>query len=316
MCTPLQAKKAAAMGNWWLAASSEQHACSCITSRSEVFFVKHQITQVTLRCGALQHLPFFKTKITFEREEISDHQWDPGKYNGAADGNSNKGFCRVFWTVEEMLGELCEVPLCLLCGGLMHHCPMYNVSCIFYNKHFFFHTWLDTFRTDFAYSGILPRKTCIKPLTPKTGGSQSCPKKIWGCLGMERWWRGQITFSWPKLIPWRKLSHWWKPEIPLLLHYPLPGHTHKEIQHLSHVKVTSLMGITKVPGERLYYRAKHIYTLCLKFQLLKISLNISFIKNIFLGPFCCAAIFNVFPLALLFTTSLGFPKSSKFLFFY
>ena len=30
------------------------------------------------------------------------------KYDGAADGASNKGFCRVFWTVEEMLGELCE----------------------------------------------------------------------------------------------------------------------------------------------------------------------------------------------------------------
>ena len=28
-----------------------------------------------------------KTKITFEREEISDHQWDSGKYNWAADGD-------------------------------------------------------------------------------------------------------------------------------------------------------------------------------------------------------------------------------------
>ena len=30
---------------------------------------------------------FFKTNTTFEREEISDHQWDSGKYDGAADGN-------------------------------------------------------------------------------------------------------------------------------------------------------------------------------------------------------------------------------------
>ena len=33
-------------------------------------------------------LPAFpKTKITFERKEISDCQWDPGKYVGEADGN-------------------------------------------------------------------------------------------------------------------------------------------------------------------------------------------------------------------------------------
>ena len=39
------------------------------------------------RFGTLQLLAFPKTKSTFEREEISDHQWDSGKYNGAADGN-------------------------------------------------------------------------------------------------------------------------------------------------------------------------------------------------------------------------------------
>ena len=40
-------QKAAAMGNWWLAASSQQHAHSHITSHAGVFLVKHQITQVT-----------------------------------------------------------------------------------------------------------------------------------------------------------------------------------------------------------------------------------------------------------------------------
>ena len=30
------------------------------------------------------------------------------------------------------LGELCEVPRCLLWRGLRHHCPMYNASCILY----------------------------------------------------------------------------------------------------------------------------------------------------------------------------------------
>ena len=36
------------------------------------------------------------------------------KYDGAAGGDSNKGFFRVFGTVEETLGKLCEVPSCLL----------------------------------------------------------------------------------------------------------------------------------------------------------------------------------------------------------
>ena len=75
---------------------------------------------------------FSPTKNTFEREEISDCRWDLWKYDRAAGGDSNKGFCRAFWMVEEMLGELCEVPRCLLWRGLRCHCAIYNVSCILY----------------------------------------------------------------------------------------------------------------------------------------------------------------------------------------
>ena len=39
------------------------------------------------RFDTLRFLPFPKTKITFEREEILDCQRYSGKYNGAADGN-------------------------------------------------------------------------------------------------------------------------------------------------------------------------------------------------------------------------------------
>ena len=39
------------------------------------------------RFGALWLLAFPKTKMAFEREEISDHWWDSRKYNGAADGD-------------------------------------------------------------------------------------------------------------------------------------------------------------------------------------------------------------------------------------
>ena len=59
---------------------------------------------------------------------------DSGKYNKAADSGSNRGFCTVIWAVEETLGELCEVPKCLLWKRLRRHCPLYNVSCIFFNK--------------------------------------------------------------------------------------------------------------------------------------------------------------------------------------
>ena len=81
---------ATAMGSWWWATSS-QRACSCITSHAEFFgeTSNHPGDSATLqpRFGVLQLLPFPKTKITFEREEISDHRWDSGKYDGAADGN-------------------------------------------------------------------------------------------------------------------------------------------------------------------------------------------------------------------------------------
>ena len=68
-------QKATAMGNWWLAASSQYpaHASHLVQS----FLATHPITQVTQslqpRFGTLQLLAFPKTEITFDREEISDH---------------------------------------------------------------------------------------------------------------------------------------------------------------------------------------------------------------------------------------------------
>ena len=79
-------QKATAMGYWWLTASLQQCACSCITSYAE-FFCKtsnHPSDSVPLepRFGALWLLAFPQTKITFEREEISEHHWDSGIYDG------------------------------------------------------------------------------------------------------------------------------------------------------------------------------------------------------------------------------------------
>ena len=68
-----------------------QHIDSCITSHAEFFdeTSNHPGDSATLqpRCGTLWLLAFPKTKITFEREEISDHQWYSGKEDRAADGD-------------------------------------------------------------------------------------------------------------------------------------------------------------------------------------------------------------------------------------
>ena len=114
-------QKAEVMGKWWLEASSQQHACSCIMSHAEFFgkISNHPDDSVPLqpRCGTLRPLDFPQTKITFERGEISDHWMRLIKiWQGS------------WW----QLGELCEVPRWLLWRGLRHHCPTYNVSCILY----------------------------------------------------------------------------------------------------------------------------------------------------------------------------------------
>ena len=64
-------------------------------------------------------------KMTFEREEISDH-W--------------LTFRKIWRDNWWWSGEPCEVRRCLLWRGLRFHCPMYNafVSCIFFSKCFYF----------------------------------------------------------------------------------------------------------------------------------------------------------------------------------
>ena len=111
-------QKATAMGNWWLAASSRQCVLSCIIISGRVVWWNTKssrwLSVLQPRFGGTQLLDFPQTKITSEREEISDHRWDSGKYNRAADGD---------W-------ENCEVPRYLLWRGLWYHCPMHNVSCV------------------------------------------------------------------------------------------------------------------------------------------------------------------------------------------
>ena len=122
-------QKATAMGNWWLAASSRQHAHSCIMSCAEFCGKKsnHPGDSAPLqpRFGSLQFLAFPKTKITFERKEITDHRWDSGKYDGVADGNwencvrSQGAYFEGDWHVIVLR-------------------TMFLVSCIFFNKCLYF----------------------------------------------------------------------------------------------------------------------------------------------------------------------------------
>ena len=84
-------QKAAATGNWWLAISSWQCTRSCSLCHTECFgqTSNHPGDSAPSqpRFGTLWLLAFPKTKITFEKKEISDCWWDLGKYNGAADVN-------------------------------------------------------------------------------------------------------------------------------------------------------------------------------------------------------------------------------------
>ena len=122
-------QKAAAMGNWWSAASPWQCTSSHITSGAEFFgrTTHHPGDSAPLQCrfGALQLLAFPQTKITFEREEMSDHWWDSEKYDGEAYGD---------W-------ENCvRSPGAYFEGdwGIIVLCTMFLISFIFFNKCLYF----------------------------------------------------------------------------------------------------------------------------------------------------------------------------------
>ncbi len=83
------------------------------------------------RFDTLQLLAFPNAKITLEREEISDLSMRLRKIWWRS---LWRLVLAAFWAVGEMLGELCEVPSCLLWRGLRRHYPMYTVSCIMFNK--------------------------------------------------------------------------------------------------------------------------------------------------------------------------------------
>ena len=100
------------------------------------------LSALQLGFGTLQLLAFHKTKITFEREEISDHQWDSGKYDVTVDGDG-----RTVWSPKVPTLKETEVSLSYVQRFL------YFVSSI--NASIFHITWMDTFWTDLIYSYTL-----------------------------------------------------------------------------------------------------------------------------------------------------------------
>ena len=132
-------QKVVAMGNWWLAASSGQCTHSCITSHAEIFGKTSNrpgdSAPLQPKFGTLQLLAFPKTSITFEREGISDRQWDSGKYYRAADGD---------W-------ENCVRSQSAYFGGdwgVIVLCTMFLVSCIFFKKWLYFSYYMAGYLLD------------------------------------------------------------------------------------------------------------------------------------------------------------------------
>ena len=140
----------AAMGNWWLAASSRQCACSCLTSCAEFFgeTSDHPGDSAPLqhRFGALWLLAFPKTIITFGREKTSHRWWDSGKYDRTADDNLENSVSSQGAHFE---GD----------WGVIVLCTMFLVSCIFFNKCLYFSYYM---------AGYLLDRPCISFKLQKT----------------------------------------------------------------------------------------------------------------------------------------------------
>ena len=157
--------KAAAMSNWWLAASSWQCPCPLmhhISCRDFWWDIKSPrwLSPLHSRFGDLQLLAFSKTKKT---------------YNG-----------KRFQTIDEIqenttgqlmeTGELCQVPRCLLRRGQRHHCPMCNVSCIFFNECLYFSYYMTGYFLD-RYGYIMCTVITLCRTINQSEGNRKCWKE-------------------------------------------------------------------------------------------------------------------------------------------
>ena len=129
--------KATAMGDWQLHHNNvPPHASHLLQFFDKTSNHPGDSAPLQPRFGALPLLAFPKTKITFEREQISDCQWDSGKYDGTADSN---------WeNCVRSQGARFEGD-----WGVIVLCTVFLVSCIFFKKWLFFilHGWIPSGQT-------------------------------------------------------------------------------------------------------------------------------------------------------------------------
>ena len=139
------------MDNWWLA-TSLQFTYSCFNSCGR-FLVKHLITQVVQSPYIinLAHCNFWlfpKLKLPLKGKRFQAFSKIQENTTGQLMAIPTKDFV-VFWMVEEMLRELCEVLKWLLGRGLRCHCVLYLASSSI-NVYIFPITELDTLCTYLA----------------------------------------------------------------------------------------------------------------------------------------------------------------------
>ena len=146
-------KTAVVMGNWWLAASSGQHARSCIRLMQSFFW---EISQVTQPCYSPDLVPcdfwlFLKLKSPLKGKRFQTIDENSGKYDRAADGNKSKEFCSVLNSGTDTGRTVWGPNVPALKGTEMSlsyiQCFLYPVSSSV-NVSVFHSTWLDTFWTD------------------------------------------------------------------------------------------------------------------------------------------------------------------------
>ena len=109
-------QESAAVGNWWLAASSQRHTHSCITSRAEFF-------------GETSNHP--GDSAPYSPDLVPCDFWLFPKLKSPL----KRKRCRTIDEIQEtttgqlmLTGRSLWGPGCLLWRGLRHHCPMYNLS--------------------------------------------------------------------------------------------------------------------------------------------------------------------------------------------
>ena len=108
-------QKATGRGNWWLEASSPECATHASCLMAEFFGeTSNYLYRPDLVPCNFWLFPKLKSPLKGGRFQIIDE------------------IQKIWWGNWCQLGELCEVPRCLLWRGLSGPCPMYNVFCILY----------------------------------------------------------------------------------------------------------------------------------------------------------------------------------------